>query len=174
MNEDDFYYLGRILKSYGSKGQLLVFLDVDHPERYKKLESVYVAVDHERIPFFIRSIELKQKKQAVLQFEDFLSADDVEVFIGRELYLPLTQLPVLKGKQFYYHEVEGFTVIDEEHGNIGSLVSILDLPQQSLLQVMKENKEILVPLNDEVLLKVDRKKREMHIRAPAGLIQIYL
>jgi 16S rRNA processing protein RimM len=174
MNKDDFYYLGKILKTSGSKGHLLAFLDVDHPERYKKLESVYVAVDHERIPFFIRSVELKPKKQAILLLEDFLTADDAEVFIGRELYLPLSHLPALKGKQFYYHEVEGFAVIDEERGNIGILTSIMDLPQQSLLQIMNDKKEILIPMNDEVLQKVDRKKKEMHIRAPEGLIDIYL
>ena len=174
MNKDDFYYLGKILKTYGSKGHLLIFLDVDHPERYKKLESVYVAVDHERIPFFIQSVELKPKKQAIIRFDDFLTADDSEVFIGRELYLPLSHLPTLKGKNFYYHDVEGFIVIDENFGNIGILVSILDLPQQSLLQIMKDKKEILIPLNDEVLQKVDRKKKEVHIHAPEGLIEIYL
>jgi len=174
MDSDDFYFLGKILKTFGSKGHLLAFLDVDDPERYKKLKSVYVAIGHERIPFFIRSIEFKPKKQAIILFEDFLTADDAEVFAGYELYLPMADLPSLKGKKFYYHEVKGFTVIDQERGNIGILADILDMPQQSLLQIMFDKKEILIPLNDEVLLKVDRKNKELHIRAPEGLIEIYL
>ena len=60
------------------------------------------------------------------------------------------------------------------HGNIGTLVKVMDLPRQSLLQIAFEDKEILVPLVDEVIMKVDRKKKELHIRAPEGLIDIYL
>lgn len=174
MKNEDFFYLGRILKPYGNKGHLIASLDVDRPERYQNLESVYVAIEHERIPFLLRSIELRPKKQALLLIEDFLTADDAEVFSGRELYLPLSMLPTLKGKKFYYHEVKGFTVSDEEKGEIGILEDVLEMPQQSLLQIMNEGREILVPLNDQTLLKVDRKERKLYIRAPEGLIDLYL
>jgi len=40
MNKDDFYYLGKIAKPFGSKGQVVAYLDVDEPSQYKKLESV--------------------------------------------------------------------------------------------------------------------------------------
>jgi len=43
-----------------------------------------------------------------------------------------------------------------------------------MLQINFGEKEILIPLIDEVIVKVDRKKKEMHIRAPEGLIDIYL
>jgi 16S rRNA processing protein RimM len=102
------------------------------------------------------------------------TAEDAAVYTGREMYLPLDSLPPLKGKKFYYHEVKGFTVIDTVHGRIGTLVKVMDLPRQSLLQIAFNDKEILVPLVDEVIVKVDRKKKELHIHAPEGLIDIYL
>ena len=174
MNKDDFYYLGKIAKPFGSKGQVVVILDVDTPLNYKKLESVYIDLDGEQVPFFIDSVELRPGQKALFHFEDVNSAEEASVYIGREMYLPLDLLPALKGKKFYYHEVRGFSVIDAVHGNIGTLVKVIEFPHQSMLQVLFHDKEILVPLVDEVILKVNRKLKKLHIRAPEGLIDLYL
>jgi 16S rRNA processing protein RimM len=174
MNKNDFYYLGKIAKPFGSKGQVVAFLDVDDPLNYRKLESVYLDLDGEWVPFLIDSIEIQSSRKILLHFEDVDNAQDAAVYTGRELYLPLDDLPPLKGKKFYYHEVRGFSVIDEVKGNIGILVKIMDLPRQALLQIAFGEKELLVPLVDEIIVKVDRKRKELHIRAPEGLIDFYL
>jgi 16S rRNA processing protein RimM len=174
MKKDDFYYLGRILKTHGSKGHVLVHLDVDDASKYCKLKSVYLDLHGERIPFFIKTIELKHNRKASLLFHDFETLEDAESLQGLEMYLPVTELPVLKGKKFYYHEVTGFRVIDQIHGEIGLISDILELPHQSLLQVRNGEKEILIPVVDEIIQKVDRQKKLVMIEAPAGLIEIYL
>ncbi len=174
MKKDDFYYLGKILKTHGNKGQVLVHLDVDDPETYEKLESVYLDLHGERIPFFISRIELKHNRKAVVQFQDFDSLEDAESLQGLEMYLPITELPPLKGNQFYYHEIIGYQVVDRNHGNIGVIDDILELPHQSLFQIHHGEKEILVPIVDEIIHKVDRRKKILTIEAPAGLIEIYL
>jgi len=174
MNKDDFYYLGKVLKTHGNKGDVLVHLDVDDPERYHKLESVYLDLHGERIPFFITSLELKHNRRAIVRFVDFETLEDAESLAGLEMYLPITTLPVLKGSQFYYHEIKGFQVIDQNHGKIGVIDDILELPHQSLLQIRLGEKEILIPIVDEIIKKVDRGKKLLMIEAPAGLIEIYL
>ena len=174
MNKDDFFYLGKILKTHGNKGQVIVLLDVDDPEDYLALESVYLDLHGERIPFFIGSLELKHNRKAVIQFQDFDSIEDAESLQGLEMYLPITKLPALKGNRFYYHEIIGFAVVDQQHGDIGLVEDILELPHQSLFQIRHGGKEILVPIVDDIILKVDRKKKQLLIIAPEGLIEIYL
>ncbi len=174
MNKDDFFYLGKILKTHGNKGQVIVLLDVDDPEDYLALESVYLDLHGERIPFFIGSLELKHNRKAVIQFQDFDSIEDAESLQGLEMYLPITKLPALKGNRFYYHEIIGFAVVDQQHGDIGLVEDILELPHQSLFQIRHGGKEILVPIVDDIILKVDRKKKQLLISAPEGLIEIYL
>ena len=173
MNKDDFYYLGKILKTHGNKGQVLVHLDVDDPDDYNKLESVYLDLQGERIPFFILSLELKHNRKAVVQFQDFNTLEDAESLQGLEMYLPATELPALKGNQFYFHEIIGYQVTDQHHGNIGVVEDILELPHQALFQVRHGEKEILIPIVDEIIQKVDRKNKRLTIDAPAGLIEIY-
>ena len=174
MNKDDFFYLGKVLKTYGNHGHLLVLLDVDDPSDYQHLDTVFISINNELIPFTVRSVELRPKQQAVLLLDDMNSADDAEVFERMELFLPLSKLPKLQGNKFYYHEITGFSVIDQLRGNIGILRSVIELPQQSLLRIDHGNKEVLVPLNDETLIQVDREQKILLISAPEGLIDIYL
>jgi 16S rRNA processing protein RimM len=174
MNKEDFYYLGRILKTHGNKGHVQVHLDVDDPETYLKLESVYLDLHGERIPFFISSLELKHNRKAVVKFQDFDTLEDAESLQSLEMYLPVTELPPLKGNRFYFHEIIGFQVFDQNHGNIGVIKDILELPHQSLFQIRHGEKEILIPVVDEIIQKVDRRKKLLMIEAPPGLIEIYL
>ena len=174
MNKEHFYYLGRILKTHGNKGQVQVHLDVDDPVTYQNLESVYLDLHGERIPFFISSLELKHNRKAVVKFQDFDTLEDAESLQSLEMYLPVTELPPLKGNRFYFHEIIGFRVVDQNHGNIGMIEDILELPHQTLFQIRHGEKEILIPVVDEIIQKVDRRKKLLLIEAPPGLIEIYL
>lgn len=173
MPRDDFYYLGKVLKTFGNKGQVLVILDVDDPADYLELESVFLDLEGERIPFFIDDLELKHNRKALIRFQDVTTQEDAEVYIGREMYMPVSALPPLEGNQFYFHDVIGFNVIDSRHGEIGILNDILPLPHQSLMQITDGKREILIPLVDEIIQKVDRETRTLFIIAPEGLIEIY-
>lgn len=154
MRTDDFYYLGKILKTSGNKGQVLVHLDVDEPGAYQNLESVFLDVYGELIPFFITSIELKGRKNAILSFSEVTTADEAEDYTGRLMYLPLSVLPPLTGNKFYFHEVTGFSVIDINFGKIGIIEAILDLHHQALFQIRFNDKEILIPIADKIIRTV--------------------
>lgn len=83
-------------------------------------------------------------------------------------------LPPLTGNQFYFHEVIGFKVIDQEKGDIGICRDFIEISRQPIMQIEYGDKEILVPAVDEYLDKVDREKRILYIKAPEGLIDIYI
>ena len=172
MEIKDCYNLGRITKAWGYKGQVVIFLDVDTPEDYAGLDSAFVEVKGKLIPYFFRIDSLNGNK-AVITFED-LAAEQALALVGHELYLPLTLLPKLEGNKFYFHEVVGFRVIDEQWGDIGTLQTVIDYPAQALFQVMKNGVEILIPVIDEVIKKVDREQKTLFIAAPNGLSDLYL
>jgi len=174
MKTDDFYYLGKILKTYGNKGQVLVHLDVDDPGSYQNLESVFIDVYGECIPFSVMEIEMKARNNAVLSFADVHTSGEAGEFTGKRMYLPLAGLPPLTGKKFYYHEVTGFKVTDINAGDIGVVEAILDVHQQALFQIRLRDKEILIPVTDNIIQEVDRENRIITIEAPEGLIDIYL
>ena len=103
-----------------------------------------------------------------------LTPQEAQALAGHDLYLPLDLLPELTGNQFYFHEVTGFKVIDVEKGEIGIIQSIIEYPAQPLFSIMNGDKEILIPVIDPIIKKVDREQRTITIEAPNGLIDLYL
>ncbi len=172
MKKEDCFYLGKIIKPFGYKGEVVLFLDVDDMQTYKDLPYVYIEINKRLIKYDIDSFRFHGNK-VVVTFQD-VRADEVSTLIGKEMYLPLEFLPKLEGNQFYFHEVIDFEVIDKEKGNIGTIAEIIDNTTQPIMSIDFNGKEILMPLIDEILDKVDRENRKMYIHAPEGLIDIYL
>lgn len=173
MNIADCFYLGKITKPFGYKGDLIFYLDVDDVSLYKDLDSVFIEIKQRLVPFFIESIQIR-RQDAIVKLED-VSAEEAIALINNDLYLPIEVLPKLEGNKFYYHEVIGFEVEDVNHGSLGKLIKINDNSAQAVCYIENENgKEILVPLIDEFLIEVDRKNKKFIVKAPEGLIDFYL
>lgn len=174
MQKEECFFVGKIVKKFSFKGELLVKLDTDEPEQFTQMESVFVEQHKSLIPFFIKDISLHKSALLRIQFEEVTSEADADALIGRGLYLPLSLLPELSGDKFYYHEVIGFTVTDKAFGTVGTIVSVNDSTAQHLFVIDHEGTEVLIPINDDIIQKVDRKAKNIDIIAPEGLIDLYL
>lgn len=148
-----------------------MFLDVDDPQEYADLDSAFVEIKGNLVPYFFQLDNINGNK-AVATFED-LTPDEAHSLVGCELYLPLDLLPQLTGNQFYFHEVRGFRVIDSQHGDIGVLQQVIEYPAQPLFQIMQGDTEILIPVIDQVIDRLDRESKTLYITAPNGLIELY-
>ncbi len=174
MRKEDCFYLGKIVKKHSFKGEVVIKLDTDEPELYKEMESVFVDLGNNLVPFFIDKSSLHKGNQLRVQFEDVYSEEDADAILKAEIYLPLSLLPKLSGNKFYYHEVIGFEVIDAEYGLIGTIRSINDSAAQPLFEIEKESKEILIPMVDNFITEVNREAKTIHITTPPGLVSLYL
>ena len=172
MNVSDCFYLGRFTKPWGVKGQMQLFLDVDSPEDYAGLDSAFVEQKGGLVPCFFRIDQLNGNR-AVVTFEE-TTPEQASALAGRDLYLPLDLLPRLDGNKFYFHEVIGFRVVDSVYGDIGILREVIEYPAQPIFQIEKNGVEVLIPVVDEVIDKVDRELKTLFVTAPNGLIELYL
>ncbi len=151
---------------------MIFFLDVDCPANYADLTSAFVELKGSLVPVFFH-IENINGNKAIVSFED-LEPEQVLKLVGCNLFLPLSLLPKLTGNQFYFHEVKGFRAVDETYGDIGVIRTIIEYPAQPLFQIINNDKEILIPVIDPVIKKVDREHQTIYIAAPEGLIDLYL
>ena len=173
----DCFYLGYISKIIGNSGELAFKLDVDSPSSYNGLDAVFIRInknDDTLVPFFIKHAKLQQKNILRVSIEGINSQTEAKEIVGKELFLPASALPPLKGNQFYYHEVIGFTIIDEVFGKVGELIAVLDYPSQDIFQVMAGEKEVLIPILENTIQKVDRPNKNILIKTTEGLIELYL
>ena len=174
MNENNYYYLGKVTRKFSFKGELIVFLDTDTPSHYYGLKKIFLKVDNSYIPYFISKISKYKNNSVKVKFEDVKNESEAMELINYEIFLPMEELPKLEGKKFYYHEVIGFKVIDINHGEIGEITHINDQTPQHLFVVKSSGKEILIPINDDFILDLDRINKIVNLKIPEGLLKIYM
>ncbi len=174
MSLEGNYYLGKIIKPYGTKGEVLVKLDTDEPEIYEDLESVFLKIKGQPVPFFITNARMHKSHLLRIKFEDIDSIEAAQNLVGRQLYLPLDTLPELTGNNFYYHEITGFEAVDKTAGSIGIIRGVNDMaPQPYFIIHSPEGKEILIPVHNEFIKEVNRKEKKIIFETPEGLIALY-
>jgi 16S rRNA processing protein RimM len=173
MQKEDCFYLGKIVKKHSFKGEVVIKLDTDEPDLYENLESVFVDLGNNLVPFFIEKSSLSKSTMFRVKFEDVDSEADADAIMRSGIYLPLNLLPKLSGNKFYYHEVIGFTIVDVNFGEVGTLAYINDKAAQPLFEIENGNKEIFIPMIDDFIKKVDRENKIIQVEAPKGLIELY-
>lgn len=174
MRKEDCFYLGKIAKKFSFKGEVLVYLDTDEPELYENLESMFVECGKHLVPFFIEYSSLHKNDFLRVRFEDVKNEEEADALLGNHVYLPLKMLPKLTGNKFYFHEVIGFEVEDKRLGIVGEIQSINDSSAQPLFEVLNDGVEILIPMIDHFLVKIDRENKKVMMDLPEGLIEMYL
>lgn len=170
----DFFYLGYVQKMHAADGRLKIKLDVDDPQSYSGLDALFVKIGISQVPFFIEELTLQANGLAIVALEDVDDPEQAEMLTGKEIYLPGEALPELKDNQFYYHEIKGFNVIDEVHGELGRVEEVLEYPGQDLIKLFYDEKEVLIPINDDTIVKVDRDGEKLFVQMPDGLLDVYL
>ena len=173
MKINNCFQLGYIIKPHGIHGAFTVLIDSDNPEYYRELESVYVEIQQELTPFFIDSIQISGNR-ADLKLKNIHSIEQASPLKGCALFLPLHMLPELEDHQFYYHEVVGFSVKDHIHGELGKIKTVYEANGNDLFAVDHKGTEILIPIRDEFIIDMNKKKRSILVHLPDGLLEIYL
>jgi 16S rRNA processing protein RimM len=63
---------------------------------------------------------------------------------------------------------------DINYGPVGIIKGVNDSTAQALFEVDKDGTEILIPMNDEFIEKIDRQNKKVIVKTPEGLIELYL
>lgn len=172
MQKEQCFELGAIQKAKGLAGELVLFLDVDDPSHYEALDIILIENKAQLIPHFITQIRI-QGERAYIFLEGIDHVDKTSEFVGSKVYLPLERLPKLPEGEFYLHEIIGYTLIDQNKGELGTVENIYE-SHQDLLVFYHQGKEILVPIAEGIVLHANHNKKELHVNLPEGLIDIYL
>ena len=173
MTKNDCFFFGKITKTHGLKGEITVKLDVANPEDFKDLRYLLIEDRGNLIPYFIENQKINGDKM-IVRLQDVKKVEQAVAFMGKAVFLPNEFMPELEDDDFYYKEIVGFKMVDALKGEIGEISDVLEYPTQAVIQVMKDGKEILIPIHDDIIQKVDKKAKILTVKAPEGLIDMYL
>ena len=173
MTKDTCFYVGKIVKTHGLKGEVTLRIDNEQFDEIEELNYFLLDINDKLIPYFVENITFHSNKSFVL-FQDLKTLEAANQLVGKSVYLPLDLLPEKDGNDFYSHEVVDFLVIDEEKGELGKVQEIIEYPTQSLIQIVINGKEVLIPIHGDIIQDVNREEKKIYIKAPNGLIDMYL
>ncbi len=174
MSAEDLFELGIIARPHGLDGGLAIALDTDEPKAYSKTKNLFLEVKGQAIPYKVKSWR-NATKRALVHLDGIDSLEKAELLQGCKVFLPIGALPNLKGgNRFYYHETIGCTVVDSKYGILGKVECFYTMPTQVLLGMEYQGAEVLIPINDDIVKRIDRAANELHTTLPEGLIEVYL
>ncbi len=173
MKKEDCFELGIITKIHSFKGEVILFLDTDIPQNYYKLQQLFIEINKQLVPFFIESAKVQKTTHLRVKFDGVTTEDQALSLTNKKVFLPLTQLPELKEDQFYFHEIVDFSIVDKQEKIVGNVIEVIDNSSNRLISVMINNKEALLPFNDNHILKVDKPNKTIQLDIPEGLLAIY-
>ncbi|MFH0865709.1 MAG: ribosome maturation factor RimM [Bacteroidota bacterium] len=173
MKKEECFLFGKIIKTHGYKGELIISVSDVIPDISDKTEFVFVEIEGLLVPFFFESC-MGSGNTLNIKFEDVDNEESSRRLCGCNLWLPDIFLSEKSKNHLELPDLSGYKVIDKVKGETGTLIKIIEMPQQQLLQINFQNKEILIPVAEEIITRVDKKNKIIFINVPEGLIDLYL
>ncbi|MEM7160921.1 MAG: ribosome maturation factor RimM [Bacteroidota bacterium] len=165
------YYIGKVARLYSYKGELYIRLYVKDPEMYLEMESMFLAIEGELVPFFIESIQFGSKGMLRIKFEDVDNEAEAKKLVKKEIFAPNSFLPKEEG-EFHGHEILGFLVVDQKDGELGNVEDVIEHSSNPLIRVDQGEREILIPYQDEFIIEINSSKKRIEVDLPEGLIEM--
>jgi 16S rRNA processing protein RimM len=169
MNLESCFKVGEIIKAHGVRGEVVAEFAVADPDEYENLESVFVEINQKLVPFFIEKISFTQKR-AIIKFEDVDSIEDTKLVLNRSLYLLLDEEE--SGEELEYEYLTGFKIKDKKLGELGTVKEYMERQGQDLIVMDYKGKEVFIPVDKNIILKVDAKTKSLHVDLPDGIIDV--
>lgn len=172
MTIEESFYIGYISKTRGLKGELQLFFEF---EDYQDLDFdvLFVEVNKKLVPYFVDTIKYQTNSTAYLNLEDVDHIDKAQPLVRKKIYLPNDKMPERDPDDFRYTDLIGYLVIDEVHGELGEITHVQEMPQQFVATVDFNGKELMFPLNDDLMLGIDSEDQVLEVDLPEGLVELY-
>jgi 16S rRNA processing protein RimM len=170
---DKLFNVGKLVNTHGIRGEVKVVSQTDFPEVRFAEGSRLILVDpekHVQVPVTVESARL-HKNMYIVKLKEYDNINDVEKYKGWMLKVSEEHLIDLDEDEYYYHEIIGCRVITDEGKELGTITEILT-PGANDVWVVKRpgGKQALLPVIDEVILKVDVPEKTVHVHIMEGLL----
>ena len=174
MPGETFYFLGSIRKTYGIDGEVVVTLESDPSDTLlKKLESLFLEIEGKRIPFFISNFRKTRPREAILRLEMIDDLEQAKSIINHRIFTTLKDFEPQNSGEINLSILTGFILFDNKLGEIGQIDEVLMYPQNPLFKIIRQENEILVPVNEDLIEAIDTERRQIHMILPDGLIDLF-
>ena len=174
MKKQDCYYIGKIVSKFSFKGEVLLKLETSELADYK-FKTIFIDIDGLLSPLSVEKFSKHKTLLLRLRLADIDSELKALPLIKKNIYVATQDLPRSKKKKFYFNEIIGFKIKDQKIGIVGKITKIdSQTPQTIALVENEKKKEIIIPLVDGFIRKIDKPNKEIIVNLPDGITELNL
>jgi len=168
-----YIHIGKLAATHGLKGELVLKHSLGKRTDFKNAEAIFIEkIKEEYLPYFHENSLIKNNDETIVKLEGIDTKEAAAKFLQKKVWLTKNDFEKLVSKTAPVNLID-FLVVNN-NAKLGIVESVIEQPQQVVLQITIQNKEVLVPVNESTLKKIDRKKKEVHVNLPNGLLEVYL
>lgn len=164
--------VGKIVNTHSLKGEVKVISSTDfEEERFKKGSKLLITRGNQLIREAVVQSYRNHKNFLLVKFEGIDSVEEAEKLKNLQIKIDSDEVGELEENEFYFHQIIGCEVFDENDKNLGEIIDILTPGANDVWVIKGENgKEILIPYIEDVVKKIDITSKKVNIEVMEGLI----
>ena len=165
--------IGKIVATHGLNGSLILTHVVGNSQWLKKGQVITLEMQKgSYIPYFVSQFKANNDKEYIINVEDIDKIESAKKLVTKQVYVDEAILVDYAKKSPLLWI--GFNIIDKHQGEIGEVVDVSQTGYQWLAKVIYHGAEVLIPLIDQMIEKVDVKNKTIEMELPEGLLEVYL
>ena len=169
---NNYFKIGKLVATYGLKGEVILKHSLGKKTSLKNLEAFFIEEKTNTfLPYFIESARVKNEKEAYVKLESINNKEAAHKLIQSEIWLLETDF-----KKFAAGSAPisllGYTIVNE-NDELGEILEVIEQPHQVLCKISLNDNEILIPIHQHSLKKIDKKNRKVFVTLPDGLLDIF-
>ena len=169
----EYFKIGKLVAVHGLTGELLLKHELGKKTSLKGLQAIFIEERKESfLPWFIETTKIKSEKEIYLTLEGINTREAALKLTQKIIWVRETDFKKFAAKTAPA-SLLGYTIINNNEP-LGEILELIEQPHQLLCRLDIKGKEVLIPLHQETLQKINHKKKEVLVELPDGLLDIYL
>lgn len=170
---NNYISIGKIAGTHGLKGDVVLKHALGQRTALKDLKTLFIKdKTGSYLPWFLESAKIKSETETFVKLEGLDSVEAARPVVQKEVWLAAADFDKHAAKNSVISFI-GYTISDDGK-ELGRIEEIIEQPHQVLCRLHIEGKEVLIPLHEGTLQKVDAKAKIVYVSLPDGLLDIYL
>lgn len=167
-SEPEYLVIGRLGRPHGVKGEILMQVHTDFPERIKKNYRVYIGQKYQ--PYLVRSCRLS-RKGLLIAFDALTDPEALNILTNEWVFVRVNDVPDLPEGEYYHHQMLGLRVEDDNGQLVGHVLQILETGGNDVLIVVTpKSDEVLIPVSPNIVRSIDLENSVIKIQLIEGLL----
>ena len=169
----EYYKIGKFAASFGLKGDLVLVHTLGEQTALEGLQALFIENKKGSfLPWFIESARVKNEQEIYVKLEGIDTKEAATPLTRKEVWLPEKDFQQYAAKSAPVSML-GYTIFNGAD-ELGEILEIIEQPHQILCRLEMQGKEVLIPLHEQTLEKVNHSKKQVITALPDGLLEIYL